>query len=101
MTGGRREMTVIPDERADNCLESILFRIWQSPLSNILSLKSLKRHTLEMVPTRWLISDFSRVFKSMRHSHTLAILLTILFHTLEQVVTVIEFVTFGHFGVIF
>jgi hypothetical protein len=52
MTGGRREMTVIPDERADNCLESILFRIWQSPLSNILSLKSLKRHTLEMAPTR-------------------------------------------------
>ena len=36
----------------------------------------------------------------MGHSHTLAILLTILFHTLEQVVTVIEFVTTASFGVI-
>ena len=37
----------------------------------------------------------------MGQTHTLAILLTILFHTLEQVRTVIEFATFGHFRVIF
>jgi len=37
----------------------------------------------------------------MRHSHTLAILLTILFHTLEQLLVVIEFAMIGHFGVNF
>jgi len=37
----------------------------------------------------------------MGHSHTLAILLTILFHTLEQDEATIEFVMFSHFGVIF
>ena len=37
----------------------------------------------------------------MGQSHTLAILLTILFHTLEQVGPVIEFATFAHFGEIF
>jgi len=37
----------------------------------------------------------------MGHSHTLAILLTILFHTLEQVKAAIEFAAFGHFRVIF
>jgi len=37
----------------------------------------------------------------MRQTHTLAILLTILFHTLEQVGVVIEFAMIGHFGVIF
>jgi len=37
----------------------------------------------------------------MGQTHTLAILLTILFHTLEQVEAMIEFATIGHFGVIF
>jgi len=37
----------------------------------------------------------------MGQTHTLAILLTILFHTLEQVVTTIEFASFAHFGLIF
>jgi len=36
----------------------------------------------------------------MGQTHTLAILLTILFDTLEQVVTVIGFVSIVHFGVI-
>jgi len=37
----------------------------------------------------------------MGQTHTLAILLTILFHTLEQVETVIEFASFARFSVIF
>ena len=84
----------------DDCFESILFRTWRSPLSNILSLKSLKPQTLEMALTHdW--SWHPRVFKSMGHRHTPFILLTILFHTLEQVADVIEFVAFVRFGVIF
>jgi len=57
-------------------------------------LKSIKRHTLEIATSCYLISDFqesSRVWDRL-------IPLTILFHTLEQLGTTIEFVALVRFG---